>query len=89
MSLALWWLYWLYGPNKRVKFGRTLCVVNLNYYAAREMSRETEAAVFERRDRLLCETCLAAELCEPRTHPAAGAVFRGDNAPGEGSMGFS
>ena len=53
----------------------------LNYYAACEMSRETEAAVFERRDRL-CETCLAAELCEPRTHPAAGAVFRDDNAPG-------
>ena len=61
----------------------------LNYYAACEMSRETEAAVFERRDRLLCETRLAAELCEPRTHPAVGAVLRGDNAPGEGSMGFS
>ena len=61
----------------------------LNYYAACEMSRETEAAVFERRDRLLCETCLAAELCEPRTHSAAGAMFRGDSAPKETSRVLS
>ena len=56
----------------------------LNYYAACEMSRETEAAVFERRDRLLCETASQPNYAShgpiPLLEPCFEAIMRLEKA---------